>query len=489
MEEILNVRHNVINISSVMAFAHIRGGLHQNTRDVYFVRLLGDDGKLLQDVVQMDAESGALTAAGSCIYLRILKLPGLTDKTAADYYSGCYEKWKQDREQNLETRGSIQAGIFPKMLARACKEAVSVLARSKSAFSESMEKNFVVKLLYWLDQIIEKFSRDWQVHWNVKIVSHNIVRRQEYCFFYFLTWLGMDVLLIQSRQDVEPEMEKMGLSQSYRLGDWAENEFPSYSYENGSVNPQAVPKCSVSQPQPAPVRVTLPERNRKNTVQGQKTAKEPVRISMPEQNYRIRGQSQTETAEPREKSYEELASLASSVVLVGIHDNRGTMIGTGSGIMIGRKGYILTNNHVASGGYFYTVRIEEDDKVYETEEVIKYNPVLDLAVLRIDRTLQPLPVYSGTQKLVRGQRVVAIGSPLGLFNSVSDGIISGFRVIDGVDMIQFTAPISHGSSGGALLNMYGEVIGISTAGIDEGQNINLAIGYEGINLFIQGFTG
>ena len=62
-------------------------------------------------------------------------------------------------------------------------------------------------------------------------------------------------------------------------------------------------------------------------------------------------------------------------------------------------------------------------------------------------------------------------------------------MIDGVDMIQFTAPISHGSSGGALLNMYGEVIGISTAGIDEGQNINLAIGYEGINLFIQGFTG
>ena len=72
-------------------------------------------------------------------------------------------------------------------------------------------------------------------------------------------------------------------------------------------------------------------------------------------------------------------------------------------------------------------------------------------------------------------------------NSISDGIISGFRTIDGVDMIQFTAPISHGSSGGAVLNMYGEVIGISTAGFDRGQNINLAVGYESINLFIQGF--
>ena len=56
-------------------------------------------------------------------------------------------------------------------------------------------------------------------------------------------------------------------------------------------------------------------------------------------------------------------------------------------------------------------------------------------------------------------------------------------------MIQFTAPISNGSSGGAVLNLNGEVIGISTAGMDRGQNINLAVGYEGINMFIQGFTG
>ena len=83
--------------------------------------------------------------------------------------------------------------------------------------------------------------------------------------------------------------------------------------------------------------------------------------------------------------------------------------------------------------------------------------------------------------------MVAIGSPLGLFNSVSDGIISGFRTIDDVDMIQFTAPISHGSSGGAVLNIYGELIGISTAGIDSGQNINLAVGYESILPFARSF--
>lgn len=191
---------------------------------------------------------------------------------------------------------------------------------------------------------------------------------------------------------------------------------------------------------------------------------------------------------PSEKSFEELALLASSVVMVAIHDRKGDVTGTGSGIMVGRDGYILTNNHVAAGGSFYSVRIEDDQNVYQTDEVIKYHSVLDLALLRIDRELKPLPLYQGVRKLVRGQKVVAIGSPLGLFNSVSDGIISGFRTVDGVDMIQFTAPISNGSSGGAVLNMSGEVIGISTAGFDRGQNINLAVGYESLRLFLRGFV-
>ena len=191
----------------------------------------------------------------------------------------------------------------------------------------------------------------------------------------------------------------------------------------------------------------------------------------------------------REKTFEELAQLASSVVLIAVHDSNGKVLGTGSGIMIGRSGYILTNNHVAAGGIYYSVRIEDDDNVYNTSEVIKYNQDTDLAVIRINRNLNPIPIYNGRKKLVRGQKVVAIGSPLGLFNSVSDGIISGFRKIDDVDMIQFTAPISNGSSGGAVLNMQGEVIGISTAGFDRGQNINLAVGYENIRMFAGGFIG
>ena len=67
-------------------------------------------------------------------------------------------------------------------------------------------------------------------------------------------------------------------------------------------------------------------------------------------------------------------------------------------------------------------------------------------------------------------------------------VTSGFRTIGDVDMIQFTAPISSGSSGGAVLNMQGEIIGISTAGFDSGQNINLAVDYRTVAAFVRGFV-
>ena len=119
-------------------------------------------------------------------------------------------------------------------------------------------------------------------------------------------------------------------------------------------------------------------------------------------------------------------------------------------------------------------------------ELIKYHQDYDLAILRMQKRRTPVPISRGEKKLVRGQKVVAIGSPLGLFNSVSDGIISGFRQLEMVSMIQFTAPVSHGSSGGALLDMYGELIGLITGGYDDGQNLNLAVDYQTISQFVRG---
>ncbi len=244
----------------------------------------------------------------------------------------------------------------------------------------------------------------------------------------------------------------------------------------GKPEPEAV------QGENQPVRVTIPPHPSRRTASPQQTMTPPASSIMP---------PVASVTAPRgaraERSFEQLAQLAPSVVMITVHDYSGEAFAGGSGIMIGSKGYILTNNHVLEDGSFFSVRIENDEQTYRTKEIIKYNQVLDLAVIRIDRALDPLPIYHGPQ-LSRGQKVVAIGSPLGYFNSVSDGIISGIRVLDDVQMIQYTAPGAPGSSGGALLNMYGEVIGIVSASSRGSQGINWAVGYKFINMFVQGFV-
>ena len=278
MEQVLKFRHNAMDVSSVTAFEHIKGGFRQNTKDVYFVRLLGDNGTLLRDVGNMDAHLSAAMAKGGCVYQRITKLPGLTDRTQADRYSDCYEAWEQGGEQALSTKAAAETGISSHMLSEACRETVRVFAAGKNSFSDSMRKNFVVKLLYWMDQLLKGFSGSWQEGLCVKIVSHNIVKNQEYCFFYFLTLLGMDVLLLQSREDIEPQMEGLGLSKKYRLGDWTNQEFPEWD-PKGAAN--------------APLKVHIPERNSKNRNrsqektqntenQSQKICNAPVKVALPD---------------------------------------------------------------------------------------------------------------------------------------------------------------------------------------------------------------
>lgn len=305
---------------------------------------------------------------------------------------------------------------------------------------------------------------------GMKLIFENIMGKQEYLFCYFLTLLGADVFLLQTSRDIEEKLEQLALPQKLVLGSFGTCDIPEYQPE----------KYCVSQ---------VPKRTAASLQSSVQTSGGRAEVPPTVGSTRPGTAASRQMPERRELEFEELALLASSVVMIVIHDKKGKAVGSGSGIMVGRNGYILTNHHVTSGGMYYSVRIEDDEAVYTTDEVIKYNQFLDLALIRIDRVLDPIPVYNGIKKLVRGQKVAAIGSPLGLFNSVSNGIISGFRKLDDVDMIQFTASISHGSSGGAVLNMYGEVIGISTAGIDSGQNINLAVGYEYIQKFIRGFVG
>ena len=149
----------------------------------------------------------------------------------------------------------------------------------------------------------------------------------------------------------------------------------------------------------------------------------------------------------------------------------------GSGFIIDKKGYIVTNNHVIKDADQVKV-ILHDDQEYDAR-IIGADPVTDLALIKIDaKDLKPLK-FGSSQNAQIGSWVVAIGSPFGLEQTVTAGIISAKGRILGSgpydDFIQTDASINPGNSGGPLLNMNGDVVGINTAIIKSGQGIGFAI--------------
>ena len=152
--------------------------------------------------------------------------------------------------------------------------------------------------------------------------------------------------------------------------------------------------------------------------------------------------------------------------------------GVGSGFVISQEGFILTNNHVVEDAEQIKVKLANGNE-YDAK-VVGRDPKTDLAVVRIDggKDLHPLPLgNSGDLKV--GSWVVAIGSPFGLEQTVTQGIVSGKGRVIGSgpydDFIQTDASINPGNSGGPLINMKGEVIGINTAINPSGQGIGFAI--------------
>lgn len=156
-------------------------------------------------------------------------------------------------------------------------------------------------------------------------------------------------------------------------------------------------------------------------------------------------------------------NLSPSVVTIFTDD------GLGSGVVYSADGLILTNEHVIRGQTDVEVAFADGQRV--TGTVKATDPVTDLALVQADRTGLPKPTYQTSLPKV-GEGAVVLGSPLGFENTATAGIISGLhRSIPGsaqnslslVDLIQTDAPISPGNSGGALINMRGEVVGISEA--------------------------
>lgn len=177
---------------------------------------------------------------------------------------------------------------------------------------------------------------------------------------------------------------------------------------------------------------------------------------------------------------------ADAVFMLEVYDPYNRKIAVGSGFVIFQPTLLATNYHVIEDGA-YIIAVSDDAARYVVDEVCIANKQLDLAVLRFSPSVAVQPLeYDATDQLKRAQTVVAIGSPAGLKNTVSIGNISAFFDQGHKDWIQFTAPISSGSSGGALLNDQGKVIGITTATYTSTQNVNLAVRIsELVNLYRQ----
>ena len=150
----------------------------------------------------------------------------------------------------------------------------------------------------------------------------------------------------------------------------------------------------------------------------------------------------------------------------------------GSGFIIDREGYIVTNNHVVENADKIKVKLS-NGKEFDAK-VIGRDPKTDLALIKIKGSEDLVPIKMGDSEAIKvGSWVVAIGSPFGLEQTVTAGIVSAKGRVIGAgpydDFIQTDASINPGNSGGPLLNMAGEVVGINTAIIARGQGIGFAI--------------
>jgi serine protease Do len=180
-----------------------------------------------------------------------------------------------------------------------------------------------------------------------------------------------------------------------------------------------------------------------------------------------------------------------SIVMIEALDAYNEPLAFGSGIAAG-NGLFITNYHVldVEGVKKYRI-IASDNKVYEVDGIIKYDEIRDLAIIKSKQLFKITPVKIGTYKSVaKGEKIVTIGNPNGLQNTVSEGIVSGLHNLNeyALNLIQITAPITYGSSGGALFNMRGEAIGVTTMGSDEG-NLNFAVAMDHTHAWLNQFEG
>lgn len=170
----------------------------------------------------------------------------------------------------------------------------------------------------------------------------------------------------------------------------------------------------------------------------------------------------------------DIAKVAfNSVVLLEMNDSDGQPLSLGSGFFVS-DGLIATNAHVIESAGSGTAKLVGDAHKMRILGTVAVDRRADIALLKVVANA-PLLKLGPEKSPVVGDKVYVVGNPLGLEGTFSEGIVSGLRRIGDDSIIQMTAPISPGSSGGPVMDEKGSVIGVAVATFKDGQNLNLAV--------------
>lgn len=182
------------------------------------------------------------------------------------------------------------------------------------------------------------------------------------------------------------------------------------------------------------------------------------------------GSNQLAKAQDSERASRIFSESSQSVLLLLIRSEKGEVIGQGTGFVVA-GGRVVTNEHVVHRG---SVVIDLGSALLPVtvERVDEFN---DLALLSPNAELALKPLTIADVLPPPGTSIYAIGNPAGLEKSISSGIVSGVRDFNGRQLLQITAPISPGSSGGPILSAKGEVVGVTVGVLEKGQNLNFAV--------------
>ncbi|MCC7463242.1 MAG: trypsin-like peptidase domain-containing protein [Gammaproteobacteria bacterium] len=155
-------------------------------------------------------------------------------------------------------------------------------------------------------------------------------------------------------------------------------------------------------------------------------------------------------------------------------DAAGRVTGAGSGFFISRDGLLVSNLHVVEDAV--SLEIERDSgEIFDNVYYVTSDVRRDTVILKVPvSNVEALPLGSDETAEI-GSRIYVMGNPLGQTATFSDGLVSAKRMVEGVELVQITAPISPGSSGGPAMNERGEVIGIATMFLEGGQNLNFLV--------------